>query len=140
MARRVPMTMVMAANMPIVIRQRSAMGSSPSPQSRITSAKAATFDNEAMCAVTGNGAPSYTSGAHMWKGTAESLKPTPAAKKARINHRQAFSKLRPLKQKNLSVLRMPAVIPKNGKNVSTIILAPFVGLLKRRDPLGLERD
>src|SRR4029078_11933309 len=29
-------------------------------------------------AVTGGGAPSYTSGVHMWKGTAETLKQKPA--------------------------------------------------------------
>ena len=30
-----------------------------------------------MNAVAGVGAPSYTSGAHMWKGTAATLKPNP---------------------------------------------------------------
>jgi len=36
-----------------------------------------------MNAVTGVGAPSYTSGAHQWKGTAAILKPKPTATRTR---------------------------------------------------------
>ena len=35
------------------------------------------FDTVAMNAVTGRGAPSYTSGVQRWKGTTASLKPMP---------------------------------------------------------------
>ena len=45
---------------------------------RTNSAIAATFGAEAKNAVTGVGAPSYTSGVHMWNGTAETLKQSPA--------------------------------------------------------------
>ena len=38
---------------------------------------AAAFTAADMKAVTGAGAPSYTSGVHIWKGTAEILKPKP---------------------------------------------------------------
>ena len=35
-----------------------------------------------MNAVTGVGAPSYTSGAHMWNGTADTLNPKPTSSRA----------------------------------------------------------
>ena len=41
-------------------------------------ANAADLEPTAMYAATGIGAPSYVSGAHMWKGTAATLKPSPA--------------------------------------------------------------
>ena len=44
---------------------------------RISAANAAAFEPVAMRAVTEVGAPSYTSGAHMWNGTDEILKPKP---------------------------------------------------------------
>ena len=42
-------------------------------------AKAATLVQAAMNAVTGVGAPSYASGAHMWNGTAATLKAKPTS-------------------------------------------------------------
>ena len=45
---------------------------------RTSAAKAAAFTPAAMNAVTGVGAPSYTSGVHMWNGTAATLKAKPA--------------------------------------------------------------
>ena len=45
---------------------------------RSSIANEAAFDPTDRNAVTGVGAPSYTSGAHMWNGTAAILKPTPA--------------------------------------------------------------
>ena len=42
---------------------------------------AATFAAAAKKAVTGVGEPSYTSGVHMWNGTAETLKARPAMTK-----------------------------------------------------------
>ncbi len=44
---------------------------------RISRASIPPLDTVAIKAVTGAGAPSYTSGVHMWKGTTPSLKPTP---------------------------------------------------------------
>ena len=46
---------------------------------RTSMANDAAFDPTERNAVTGVGAPSYTSGAHMWNGTAAILKPMPAA-------------------------------------------------------------
>ena len=45
---------------------------------RMSIANDAAFDPTERNAVTGVGAPSYTSGAHMWNGTAAILKPMPA--------------------------------------------------------------
>ena len=48
-------------------------------------ALAATFGADAKNAVTGVGAPWYTSGVHIWKGTAEILKARPASTKTSPN-------------------------------------------------------
>src|SRR5437868_14227250 len=45
--------------------------------SRNASMNAATFVAADMNAVTGVGAPSYTSGVHMWNGAADDLNPSP---------------------------------------------------------------
>ena len=50
----------------------------PSTKMRISIANDAAFEPTERNAVIGVGAPSYTSGAHMWNGTAAILKPTPA--------------------------------------------------------------
>ena len=52
---------------------------------RTSSAIAATFGAAAKKAVTGVGDPSYTSGVHMWNGTAETLKAIPAIRKTKPN-------------------------------------------------------
>src|SRR3954465_932054 len=44
---------------------------------RRSAANAAAFVAAAMNAVTGVGAPSYTSGVHMWNGAADTLNPKP---------------------------------------------------------------
>ena len=44
---------------------------------RSSRAKAAALGAVDMSATTGEGAPSYTSGVHTWKGAAETLKPRP---------------------------------------------------------------
>ena len=50
---------------------------------RISAAKPAAFVADAMNAVTGVGAPWYTSGVHMWNGTAATLKPSPTRRSAK---------------------------------------------------------
>src|SRR3546814_4478416 len=47
---------------------------------------AATFGAVAKKVATGVGAPSYTSGVHMWNGTAEILNASPASTKLRPNN------------------------------------------------------
>ncbi len=49
------------------------------PITRSSSAIAATFGAVAKKTVTDVGAPSYTSGVHMWNGTAETLKAKPTS-------------------------------------------------------------
>ena len=53
-----------------------------SSQTRRNAANAAAFTAAAMNAVTGVGAPSYTSGVHMWNGTAATLKQKPTSSSA----------------------------------------------------------
>ena len=48
---------------------------------RSSIANEAAFEPTDRNAVTGVGAPSYTSGAHMWNGTAAILNPMPAARR-----------------------------------------------------------
>ena len=53
--------------------------SNASPRTRSSAANAAAFTAVTMYPVTGVGAPSYTSGAHMWNGTAATLNPKPTS-------------------------------------------------------------
>src|SRR4051794_16156932 len=57
--------------------QRSNAYGNASSQTRMNAANAAAFTVAAMYAVIGDGAPSYTSGAHMWNGTVATLNPKP---------------------------------------------------------------
>jgi hypothetical protein len=78
---------------PIIVRKASiekplsrASPGMPCPSTRNTrtiAAKAAAFTAALIIAVTGVGAPSYTSGVHMWNGTAAILKPNPTPTSAR---------------------------------------------------------
>src|SRR5215510_11786155 len=88
---------VSAAKLPAVIvtidsvsnrkRQSTLSPGNPSRKIRSSIANDAALEPTDRNAVTGVGAPSYTSGAHMWKGTAAILNPTPATTRitARIN-------------------------------------------------------
>ena len=58
--------------------QSTAKGNKPSTSTRITKAKAANLGAPAIIKVAAVGAPWYTSGIHMWKGTTPSLKAKPA--------------------------------------------------------------
>src|SRR5256885_12820877 len=58
-------------------RHVSADESNASVHTRSQAANAAAFTATDMYAVTGVGAPSYTSGAHIWNGTADTLKANP---------------------------------------------------------------
>src|SRR5262245_52157458 len=58
-------------------RQSSRYCGKATVKSRSSAANAAALVAAAMNAVTGVGAPWYTSGVHMWNGTAETLNPRP---------------------------------------------------------------
>src|SRR5262245_52232230 len=77
-AAKLPAVMVRTASTQNNIRQSTLNPGSPSRKIRSSIANDADFDPTDRNAVTGVGAPSYTSGAHMWNGTAAILKPTPA--------------------------------------------------------------
>src|SRR5512140_4010686 len=77
MAMRLPRIMVraeIAQKTPVIL---SAMEGKAVAKTRSSAAKPAIFAPEDMKAVTAEGAPWYTSGVHMWKGTAAILKPNP---------------------------------------------------------------
>ena len=61
----------------------AAVPASAERKTRARSANAAVFTPAAMNAVTGVGAPSYTSGVQAWNGTAAILKAMPAATRPR---------------------------------------------------------
>ena len=65
--------------------QSKAKGNKPSTNKRIKMAKAANLGAPPIMRVAEVGAPWYTSGAHMWKGTAPILKAKPATMKTRPN-------------------------------------------------------
>src|SRR6266851_6570189 len=62
-----------------------------SGSNRMASANAASFEAVPMNTVTLVGEPSYTSGIHMWKGTAPNLNPMPTMRKAMPNTRPMLS-------------------------------------------------
>src|SRR5882757_7555461 len=64
---------------------------SASGRSRMASANAASFEAVPMNSVTHVGEPSYTSGIHMWNGTAPSLNPIPTIRNAMPNIKPMLS-------------------------------------------------
>src|SRR6202049_1028312 len=88
---RLMLVCVTAATLPTVIvtidstsnnnRQSALINGSPSRKILSSIANDAAVDPTDRNAVIGVGAPSYTSGAHMWNGTAAILNPTPATTK-----------------------------------------------------------
>src|SRR5947209_18954417 len=77
-AATLPTVIVTAASTQKSTRQSPLIDGIPSTKMRMSIANDAAFEPTDRNAVTGVGAPSYTSGAHMWNGTAAILKPTPA--------------------------------------------------------------
>src|SRR4051812_34129785 len=70
-----------------------------SSHTRRNAANAAAFTVAAIYAVIADGAPSYTSGAHIWKGTVATLNPNPTSRNAmpassRIALRESMSDIR----------------------------------------------
>ena len=65
--------------------QSHASGWNPTRNTRMNAKKAAVFVAADMNAVTGVGAPWYTSGVHMWNGAAETLNANPIASRTIAN-------------------------------------------------------
>src|SRR3990172_8167471 len=77
-ATTLPMSIESIASADIISVQSGWMAGKATVKTRRKAAKPAAFGPTDMNAVTDVGAPSYTSGAHMWKGTAATLNPNPA--------------------------------------------------------------
>src|SRR5258707_15434529 len=73
----VPRTIVAAATTQRTAPQSARIGSNAERNTRTNAAKAAALTPVDMKPVTDDGAPSYTSGVHMWNGTADTLKANP---------------------------------------------------------------
>src|SRR5262245_10559372 len=63
-------------------RQSERYRGKATPNTRSSAANPAALVADDMKAVTGVGAPWYTSGVHMWNGTAATLKPSPTSRSA----------------------------------------------------------
>src|SRR4051812_22153483 len=81
----VPTIIVTAAMTDSTGIQYACSGSSDDRNTRAKAANAAALTLVDMNAVTIVGAPSYASGVHIWKGTAETLKANPTASSATAN-------------------------------------------------------
>src|SRR4051794_28748089 len=79
MAARLPIVMVAMATTISSGSQAGRTEASGPRKMRIRNANEAAFEATERYAVTVVGAPSYTSGAHMWNGAAEILKSSPTA-------------------------------------------------------------
>src|SRR5438477_5403428 len=85
-----PIVIVAAARPAISGTQSAWAAGSAVVSTRISAANPAAFDATDRYADTAVGAPSYTSGVHIWNGTAETLKPKPASKSASARKSAAF--------------------------------------------------
>src|SRR6267154_456708 len=81
-APTLPTTSVIAARVATAGPQLCWAASRATSKKRRNTPRAATLGATAMKAVTGVGAPSYTSGVHWWKGATEDLKARPTRHKA----------------------------------------------------------
>src|SRR3989442_7052461 len=82
MARTLPTITVTAARAHTTGVQSHVSGWNATSRTRMRAKNAATLVAADMNAVTGAGAPWYTSGVHMWNGTAATLNPKPTATNA----------------------------------------------------------
>src|SRR2546421_7818339 len=83
MATTLPTASDSMARAPIAGRQSSLNNGNATVNTRSNAANPATLVADDMNAVTGVGAPWYTSGVHMWNGTAATLKPRPTSNRAK---------------------------------------------------------
>ena len=79
-ATMLPMASDSTAKMTSICCQMGASSMVASPSRRNSSAKAPSLGPAATSSVAAVGAPWYTSGTHMWNGTAPSLKARPATR------------------------------------------------------------
>src|SRR3979411_2205864 len=85
MATMLPMAIDSTASTTSIWLQSPCEPAKASGSRRMASANAASFEAVPMNTVTQVGDPSYTSGIHIWNGTAPNLNPTPTMRKAMPN-------------------------------------------------------
>ena len=91
--------------------QSGASGNMPSTSRRMTMANAASLGAPPMSRVTAVGAPWYTSGIHMWKGTAPILNAKPATTKTRPKTKTRWSTLPELMALKTALMSSEPVAP-----------------------------
>ncbi len=77
-APKLPTSRVSATSAASSVSSSGSASGQASANTRTSAPNAAAFTTTLMNAVTGVGAPVYTSGAHWWNGANETLKPSPA--------------------------------------------------------------
>src|ERR1700686_3952713 len=90
-ATMLPMAMESTASTTNIWLQSGCEPARASGSKRMARANAASFDAVPMKTVTQVGDPSYTSGIHIWNGTAPNLNPTPTMRKAMPNTKPMLS-------------------------------------------------
>ena len=106
-ARTLPTVIVATASTQSSIDQSACRPPKPRRKTRVKAANPALFTATAMSAVTDVGAPSYTSGVHMWNGTAATLKPNATSSMAT----PARSRWRSITPPSLSAITSMRVAP-----------------------------
>src|SRR5260370_29425132 len=91
MATMLPMAIDSTASTTSIWLQSPCEPAKASGSRRMASANAASFEAVPMNTVTLVGEPSYTSGIHIWNGTAPNLNPTPTMRKAVPNTKPILS-------------------------------------------------
>ena len=98
----------------IAMAQSCCAGRKATNITRAKAAKEAAFTPVAMSAVTGVGAPWYTSGLHMWKGAAATWKPKPTTRSAN-----------PTLSRPESLTRWPSTSQSRTKSRRVVPTAPY---------------
>ena len=108
-APRLPTTIVSTARAATAGCHCGARAGSACTNTRSRAPKAAVFTPAAIRPVTVVGAPSYTSGAHMWKGTLATLKPKPT--RSRPAPTSAMAPLPPVAARTAGAMTESKVLP-----------------------------
>src|SRR5437879_953726 len=110
-ASTLPRTIEIAASAQITGVQSHVSGWNDTSSTRARARNPATFVAADMNAVTGVGAPWYTSGVHMWNGAADTLNPNPTARSANASSASAWLPVRPANAFAIAVIRVEFVAP-----------------------------
>ena len=106
-----PITTEAAASPQTTGAQSHASAWNATSSTRISAANAATLVAADMKAVMGVGAPWYTSGVHMWNGTAETLNANPTASSANPSTASACAPSVPVRARAIAAILVVPVAP-----------------------------